>query len=277
MRFKFSQFCIVVLIFLFFSTDVIFASSVFCVKGQLNKKGYNIFFNPNKSTDFKSYTLSLKDSKTGKYLISNKKFSNRTKIRVNPSRDYDFELNVKCNRSKSDNLRASGWVGADYKYFNKLTDDEFKFYKKCTLLWNKSSKKERKSICRQLVQFQSSKLGVDNIPEIVYSEIEDEVLAFYIKSNNTIILSKSCLNENNLSVLETIAHEVRHAYQWQYIERFDDKFARRLAKNFRNYVTVFSDEDAYYNQFVEKDASKYARRYENLGYLLLKRTLIELD
>ena len=89
------------------------------------------------------------------------------------------------------------------------------------------------------------------------------------------------LNETLCSAIDTLAHEIRHIYQIQQAKLFQNKeyemlsaskvyeddfnpknYAMRCSTNFKFYKYAETDGyDAYFNQFIEKDARAYASTY----------------
>ncbi len=58
----------------------------------------------------------------------------------------------------------------------------------------------------------------------------------------------------------TIAHEVRHSYQWEHQED-DTDFGRSCKQGFADYKSYDGDKESYYAQFIEADANEYAKSY----------------
>ena len=63
-------------------------------------------------------------------------------------------------------------------------------------------------------------------------------------------------------LVKTIAHEVRHGYQW-YHQNDDSDYGRACRQGFASYSDYSGDRAAYYAQFIEADAEDYAVKYAN--------------
>lgn len=58
-------------------------------------------------------------------------------------------------------------------------------------------------------------------------------------------------------LVKTLAHEVRHSYQWEH--RYDDSdYGRACYQGFEDYQSYDGDRESYYAQFIEADAEEYA-------------------
>ena len=63
-------------------------------------------------------------------------------------------------------------------------------------------------------------------------------------------------------LVKTLAHEVRHSYQWEH--RLDDtEYGRSCLQGFNSYQNYDGDKASYYAQFTENDAEQWAIEYAN--------------
>ena len=89
-------------------------------------------------------------------------------------------------------------------------------------------------------------------------------LGSYSKSSDTISLNSKYLEDADCtSLLDTILHESRHAFQHRAIDNpksvsVDDKTRESWNINITNYILPIWDFEAYENQPVEKDANEFA-------------------
>ena len=74
------------------------------------------------------------------------------------------------------------------------------------------------------------------------------------------------INENNLQdgpeTADTVAHEMRHAYQYIRAEELETNRDLAFAENFARYIRPEQNQSAYEIQIVEKDAALYAQRFK---------------
>lgn len=113
---------------------------------------------------------------------------------------------------------------------------------------------------------------LSTIPEVsCYDWAESPMLAYNTNITYTICVNLSHFRDSTDADLEgesveyhlvkTLAHEVRHSYQWEH--QFDDSdYGRACLANFQNYVTFNGyNLDDYNGQFLEADAISYGRDY----------------
>ena len=63
-------------------------------------------------------------------------------------------------------------------------------------------------------------------------------------------------------LVKTIAHEVRHSYQWEHMKD-DTEYGNQCFQGFADYQSYSGDRASYYAQFIEADAEQYAISYAN--------------
>lgn len=63
-------------------------------------------------------------------------------------------------------------------------------------------------------------------------------------------------------LIKTLAHEVRHSYQWEH-QNDDSDYGRACKQGFADYESYNGDKESYYQQFIEQDAEQYAIEYAN--------------
>lgn len=63
-------------------------------------------------------------------------------------------------------------------------------------------------------------------------------------------------------LVKTIAHEVRHSYQWEHMTDGTD-YGNACFQGFADYQSYSGDRASYYAQFIEADAEAYAISYAN--------------
>lgn len=110
------------------------------------------------------------------------------------------------------------------------------------------------------------------IPEVsCFDWAESPMLAYNTNITHTICVNMAHFRDSTDAALEnetveyhlvkTLAHEVRHSYQWDH--QFDDSdYGRACLANFQNYITFDGYNLSDYNgQFLESDAISYGRDY----------------
>lgn len=180
------------------------------------------------------------------------------KVKIEPNKDeyeetYNRLLSEAFNRTTED-VEVDFEIDSDIQdVLNRIMDDG----------WGEKSDGEKLSLMKELVDIIGSRLNMDNTPEIVVFE-EDEAYGSYDARKNTINLNKDFFNDRR-ELINTIAHEMRHAYQHyriQILETWEDAL---YLVNFDNYISpvplpnggwlFFVD---YLNQYVEVEARVFA-------------------
>ncbi len=141
-------------------------------------------------------------------------------------------------------------------------------------IWNELSNYEKVELVNQLVDVISEKLGLQNIPEVVYFEDDPSSRGVYYNDFNALGLNE-CLLEDPDQLVKTTAHELRHAYQHQRAEspqNYED-FLYRI--NLANYISPMFNEDGecilytdYACQFVEAEARAFSNLFRREGEMM---------
>lgn len=63
-------------------------------------------------------------------------------------------------------------------------------------------------------------------------------------------------------LVKTLAHEVRHSYQWEH-QNDDTDYGKACKQGFAEYESYNGNREAYYMQWIEADAEDYAIKYAN--------------
>lgn len=138
--------------------------------------------------------------------------------------------------------------------------------------WNTLSKEEKCSVLNEIVKLEYETLGISKEPVVYFSPIEKGTNAFYKSSDETINISMNeLMTESSETLLNTVLHEVYHAYQNELIDLFwktPEQYRELLFfKNIPSYVNEMAHYDSgeesfadYYTQKCEVDARKYAKR-----------------
>ncbi len=134
--------------------------------------------------------------------------------------------------------------------------------------WKKASVEEREQILKELFDDMQSIYGV-SVENLIIESIESETGTTYGAYNDyysTIFINKDLLNDPSYydKIMETMSHEMRHAYQHAVVNnpddyKVDDKTVQEWRENFDDYKDPDEDGyDKYRNQPVEVDDRKFA-------------------
>ena len=133
--------------------------------------------------------------------------------------------------------------------------------------WDVKDLEGRKEAIVQLVDYNAEVLGLENKPYIDYYNTPDATdfgVSIQDANGNPVIM----INEYNLGdgpeAADTIAHEMRHAYQSERAAKGETDLDIRFRENLEddNYIQPEEDRDGYNNQLVERDSRAYANRFK---------------
>ena len=134
--------------------------------------------------------------------------------------------------------------------------------------WVELTDTEKESLIGELISALGYKLGLEELPSLkIFEDSKDKLGSFNI-SENLIEINKNIFDDPS-EVIDTTAHEVRHAYQHQRAQK-DETYVDKLYKlNFENYITpqllpdgkymFFTD---YQDQYVEAEARAFANLFK---------------
>lgn len=107
-------------------------------------------------------------------------------------------------------------------------------------------------------------MGTSGNPEISFMTLGPSVAGQFMTSQKTIAISQEYLSRSNsIILLKVLMHEVRHLYQAEAAGFYRDKPYNHTVSpersqiwrdNYRNYIPMFPDTNAYRNQPIEADA-----------------------
>lgn len=159
------------------------------------------------------------------------------------------------------------------------SEDEFKFIidytdklTKClngfeTDSWNEQSLEEKKERIDRLTKLIGEQLELKEMPYISYFEGPDVMCGSFDQSKNTMELN-CILLDNPKELVNTIAHELRHAYQYQRAMNPESLTDMLYRLNFDNYISpvclgngkylYYTD---YQDQLVEAEARAFAKQF----------------
>ncbi len=111
-------------------------------------------------------------------------------------------------------------------------------------------------------------LGIENRPRIRYFEDEETNCGFFDPNTNTISINRNTLHDPK-EIVDTVAHETRHAFQHQRAAIGETDTDKLIAYNLANYIAPeFVDRACinyfdYLDQYVEVDARAFAALFTN--------------
>lgn len=138
--------------------------------------------------------------------------------------------------------------------------------------WESLSLSEKERLIRSVALIEKEMLGIDDSVEITVSteKMSDSTCGYYLDSTKEIFINYKHLNEAEMSeVLDTIIHEMHHAFVHYTVETLDFesetvknsyyyKRAREWKENTENYISASTNFEDYENQPIEADARSYA-------------------
>lgn len=139
--------------------------------------------------------------------------------------------------------------------------------------WDKASVEERKQILQDYMDEVVKIYGLQDVkpriiwdPDATYKE-SSITWGYYTHSRHTVTLNEQALSDSVASwdsyeLLETVSHELRHAYQHEAVDHPTDYMVSKDTidkwdDNFDNYISSDTDYDGYRNQPVEVDARDF--------------------
>lgn len=129
--------------------------------------------------------------------------------------------------------------------------------------WEKLGVDEKKSLLNKFADLLGSQLDIQNRPAIVYYNSDPCDYGCYDPDSNTIYINQSSFDDPQ-EIVDTVAHEMRHAYQYERAQKLETYEDYLYAYNFVNYISPYMSEDGYVNfidyqdQFVEAEARAFA-------------------
>ncbi len=126
----------------------------------------------------------------------------------------------------------------------------------------------------EMIDALSNKIGemleLKERPEVIYYDAEENYCGAYNQTTNSIELNCSLL-ANPDELIETIAHELRHAYQYQKSMAPETRLDLLYRVNFENYISPISLGDGkylfftdYQDQLVEVEARAFAKQFSGM-------------
>lgn len=122
------------------------------------------------------------------------------------------------------------------------------------------SEKAKKDYITNLTEQISKDLGIQTVSKLYFYNCSEWcVIASYYDCIDYIYVNLGNIDSYEDAV-NTMAHEIRHDYQYEHMND-DSDYGRAVKANKQNYVSYYNDLEAYNNQFIEQDAKDYADSY----------------
>ena len=117
------------------------------------------------------------------------------------------------------------------------------------------SDKTKEEYITSLTERISKDLALQTTPQLYFYNCEEwYVMASYYDGLDCIYVNLGALNSYE-EVVKTMAHEIRHDFQYEHMND-DSDYGRAVKANKQSYIAYYNDLDGYYNQFIEQDAHK---------------------
>ncbi len=136
--------------------------------------------------------------------------------------------------------------------------------------WQYLEEDEKMEMIDALSNKISEMLELKERPEVTYYDAEENDCGAYNQATNSIELNCSLL-ANPDELIETIAHELRHAYQYQKSMAPETRLDLLYRVNFENYISPISLGDGkylfftdYQDQLVEVEARAFAKQFSGM-------------
>ncbi len=134
--------------------------------------------------------------------------------------------------------------------------------------WDESSDSKKIEIIKDFLGCLCERMGIEEQPQLVLFEDDENVCGAYNHQTNAMELNRNIFN-NPKEVLDTVAHETRHAYQYQRACIGETREDVLYAANFLNYIEPIQIDgkyvnfNEYQNQLIEAEARAFAKMFGN--------------
>lgn len=132
--------------------------------------------------------------------------------------------------------------------------------------WRNADVPEQLMAMEELKDKIAEKLGLKNPPEIKYYEWAPDIYGSYSPEYNSLLLN-TVQFDDPVELVNTIAHEMRHAWQHERADAMENRQDALFRANFDNYITPVSIPGIgyvnfmeYEGQYVEVDARVFASK-----------------
>ncbi len=133
--------------------------------------------------------------------------------------------------------------------------------------WDRLDNEEKKIFIEELKNVLASVLEISDSPQIIYYEGQTYDCGSFNPKRNCIRINTANL-DNPREIVNTIAHEMRHAYQYERSLKCENHLDMLYKYNFEHYIKPVEIDGYYINffdyedQLVEAEARAFARIFE---------------
>ena len=129
--------------------------------------------------------------------------------------------------------------------------------------WDSFSPEEKLEKLNELKDEISKDLGIEYTPRIeTYSSNNPNDFGYYERSKNVIHINTENLFDG-LETADTVAHEMRHCYQYEHAENPTSEIDFKYKENLEHYISPAINYEKYESQLIERDAADYASSITN--------------
>lgn len=136
--------------------------------------------------------------------------------------------------------------------------------------WAALDQTKKLEVMKDFISTLCEKLDVKDVPEIVLIDEDEEICGLYNSRTNTLELNSNILSDSK-ETINTLAHEIRHAYQHQRSDILETKMDELYLFNFIGYIEPIEFEgdylnfNEYENQLIEAEARAFAKIFSDFG------------
>ncbi|MEE0264642.1 MAG: hypothetical protein UD936_03355 [Acutalibacteraceae bacterium] len=188
-----------------------------------------------------------------------------------------FWSDVFGNKSKTDDTGFKGEDTISEIFHRKESDFKFDFdFKDKSITkvldkfadekWDKLSEAKKMKVIDSFADVLCDKLGITERPKVTLFDNSDNY-GLYCHGTNSVELNRSILN-NPKELVDTIAHETRHAYQYQRASIGKTRMDGLYGTNIVNYIAPVKVNGKYINfieyqeQLIEAEARAFAKGFK---------------
>lgn len=132
--------------------------------------------------------------------------------------------------------------------------------------WNELSVDEKKLLVNEFAGVLEERIGIKNSPAIEFYESDPSDCGYFDPEENTINVNETNFNDPQ-EIVDTVAHEMRHAYQYERAQKLETYEDFLYAYNFANYISPYMVAGGHVNfldyqdQIIEAEARAFARQF----------------
>ena len=168
------------------------------------------------------------------------------------------------NNSFSDMVHNYDEADFDLKFeFNSKIENTIDLFQ--SKQWDKLDVSEKKDAINQMVELLNEGLGIEEKIDVIYFEDFPDNCGWYNERYRAIGINEATFCEP-LEVLDTIAHEMKHAFQRYRADKTETTMDKFYQYSFEHYISPIEDVCGnfvnffeYYDQYIEAEARAFAK------------------